>query len=294
MKYSQKTKSNITIGVITKYASNALEYFLDSLFKNLDNSDEFELLVLCDNPSWQTLKLLQERKIPYITVKTGHSHMNWNELMKFSSNDFVVCVNDDVVWGPNLYSSFIDLYNINDKNKIYSIGFLERNNGHKFNYEKNNLKSFNYDEFYNYCEKNKNGIKYEYGKKIFLPWAMHKEFFYKFGPFTHHTHRIYPHEIHFLERAQIVDKEICVVTNYNSYVYHFSDAGNLDNMPDYHLIYGGIFKDYRYGIFKCKNCGYELIRNDDGHNNGKECDFVVKHGYWLCENCGGVKLENVK
>ena len=90
--------SGISFIISTRYASEILELQLISLeySKNFDN----ELKIICDNPSWQTLKLLQDRNLihgkDYYIVNHGHLDQNLDWGVSKATKDYICLTPDDI------------------------------------------------------------------------------------------------------------------------------------------------------------------------------------------------------
>ena len=58
-----KPKSNFTIIIATRWASEYLKLCIETLKKHSDLDNE--IIIAADYPSWQTLKYIQENNLPY-------------------------------------------------------------------------------------------------------------------------------------------------------------------------------------------------------------------------------------
>lgn len=93
-----KPKSNFTIIIATRWASEYLKLCIETLKKHSDLDNE--IIIAADYPSWQTLKYIQENNLPYILTNFGHQCMAWNTAAQFSTREYIAITGDDVVFGP--------------------------------------------------------------------------------------------------------------------------------------------------------------------------------------------------
>ncbi len=147
-----KIKSNLTLIMMVRYATDALEQALDSYF--LNSSMDNELIIIADRPSWQTLKVLQDRRITHYTVSFTHYFICCNFGAWKAHREYVAFINDDVFFGPGWDVALMDVMAPNVQGSVFR---YECNNNFCCGYKgKGDLKSFQPELLYKAIEENKN------------------------------------------------------------------------------------------------------------------------------------------
>lgn len=270
-----KPKSRMSIVLVTKWASNYLKLCLDSLEKNsvYDN----ELIIVCDDPSWQTVKLLQDRDLPYWTTMFGNLWLNSNFGAKKATREYIGFLNDDVYMGPRWDEAMEEII---APNVLGSLANLNLNNSpHHFGFKTvegmYDVSKFDPAAFDDFCVKNATPVRQSF---FWMPHVVTKDVFYRYGGFTYYSSQGCGHEIEFENRAK--SDGLVVVTSYKSYMYHFGNAGNRDGVRTQNR---AIWRSH--GFFGCSSCG-NVTPNETGADSGlPEIEFIKKSGYWLCEKC---------
>jgi len=264
-----KPKSRLSIVLVTKSAHKYLELCLKSLEKNsvYDN----ELVIVCDQPSWQTLKLLQERNIQYYLTNFNHFFMACNFGAKKASREYVGFINDDVYLGPGWDGAIEEVLHPDILACVTNINPV---NGPRFGYggELRDLSKFDISAFEDYCLKNRSG---KVDSFFWMPLVVNKKVFLDFGGFTYYNSQAHGHEIQLENRIKWAGG--IVVTSNRSFLFHFGNVGNDDKMS----------ADYRFyykGFFGCSMCG-KIVQNSEYLDSGPVVEFIQINGYWLCDDC---------
>lgn len=269
-----KIKSDISLILVTKYSSASLELCLDSFSRN--SALSHELIIVADNPSWQVLKVLQDRHMDYLLVQTGHFFRNCNIGTQKATRKYVGFVNDDIVFGPQWD---VPLQNVIDTYKrpaLISSNLLTPNMGYYFGYNPAmGIGTFNRSEFEEYA---KNALTRTDVKSFFwMPLLIPKDIFSNYKGFTTFSSHGHGHE-NVLENILVKKENVRVHTIMSSTLFHFGSVGDTDNMSKK-------YKNYCPGYFKCALCGTEEEGVFNDADSGPEID-KLRDGYqWVCKSC---------
>jgi len=275
--------SDLSVVLVTKYASLALENCLNSLLRNSDFSNE--VIIICNNPSWQTVKLLQERHLQYWIVNFEHCFMAWNLGAELATRKYISFLSDDMVVGPSWDSAalsiagdgilgslaFIDgVALLNEQYQIGSSGIFGKNIAEAIGYDPD-TRHVNDQRFDSWCRKNATDKIEGY----YWPPCIHIRSDFLKDKFCYHGSHKLGHEIDFENRHKRCGWR--VKTAYRSFIYHVGNAGNRDGLPEEYCT-GQFFN----GVRICASCGLyeEGVKGDHP-------DYILAHqaGYWLCEEC---------
>ncbi len=272
-----KEKSRLSIVIVTKYAHKFLDLCLKSYEKNsvLDN----ELIIVCDQPSWQTLKLLQEKGMKYWLTNYNHFFMACNFGAKMATREYVGFLNDDVYLGPDWDAAVEEILAPEVMACVTNISSI---NGPNFGYDRaaRNLEMFDTGAFDKFCIDNRSEKIDSY---FWMPLVIERNTFFNYGGFTYYNHHAHGHEIQLENR--IKKAGAIVRTSNKSYLYHFGNVGNHDKMPE-----SSDLAFYSGGFFGCSICG-NIVKNDTQADSGPIVEFIQKNGYWLCHDCRTKKKE---
>lgn len=280
---SGRPDSDLSVILVTKYASTALDRCLNSIFRNSDFSNE--VIIICDNPSWQTIRLLQEKHLQYWVVHFTHAFMGFNFGIEFATRKYVSFLIDDLVVGPGWDSAALK---IAEDGILGSIAFIDGMAILDDNYQIGNsgifskkiISDIGYDletrfiddkKFDSWCRKMSNDLIEGF---YWPPWIHPRSDFLK-DRFCFHSPQYMGHEIDFENRHKRDGWK--VKTTYRSFIYHMSKCGNRDNLS----------KEYCTGQFInglriCNSCG---MMQEGIPGNDPEYILVHQAGYWLCKQC---------
>jgi len=271
-----KPKSDLSLIINTRWASEFLIQALDSYEKYSDL--ENELIIIADNPSWQTLKVLQERKLHYYVVHFCNLDMADNYGAKQATRKYVGFINDDVFFGPHWDSVLMDL--MNSKPHIMgSVYRLETPRNFSCGYDdKIGIQSFSEELFLKSLEDVKklpisNGI----GAPTCVP---RKDFFECFG-LTFHVGHGHGHERQLESRMLKKYPDFISPVTTKAGIYHFCSGGNRDKLLTFDL---EEHKDLRDGLLLCLACGKKVWQVHDKKIAEEERE-AWQRGYWLCPEC---------
>ncbi len=265
-----RTKSNLSIVLVTKYAHKFLDLCLKSYEKNsvYDN----ELIIVCDHPSWQTLKLLQEKNLNYWLTNYNHFFMACNFGAKKATREYVGFLNDDVCLGPRWDEA---IEKIMAPDVLACIRNINSIDGPNFGYERvlRDISRFDVQAFEDYCQKNRSD---RIDSFFWMPLVINKDIFFDFGGFTYYNHHAHGHEIQLENRIKRGGGR--VITSNKSFLFHFGNVGDHDNMssPEHKL--------FSHGFFGCSMCGM-IEQNVENLDSGTAVEFIQNNGYWLCGEC---------
>lgn len=275
--------SDLSVVLVTKFASSALENCLNSLFRNSDFSNE--VLIICNSPSWQTVKLLQERHLQFWILNSDHCFMAFNLGAELATRKYISFLTDDMVVGPRWDSvalsiagdgilgslAFIDgVALLNEQYQIGSSGIFGKNIAEAIGYNPD-TRYVDDQKFDLWCKKNSMDKIEGY---YWPPWIHIRSDFLK-DKFCYHGLHKYGHEIDFENRHKRYGWK--VKTAYGSYIYHVRDAGNRDNLPEEYCK-----RQFFNGVRICASCG---LYEEGIKPEHPEYIRVHQAGYWLCEQC---------
>ena len=273
-----KPKSELSLIINTRYASTLLAKALDSYHKysDLDN----EVIIVADNPSWQTLKLLQERKINYYVVHFCNLDMADNFGASKAHRKYVGFINDDVFFGPHWDTVLMDLMHQRE-HMIGGLYRLEINHGFPCGYHSGNKEEFDEDLFLRSLEEVK---KLPINNGIGAPTCINKkDYFEQFG-LTFHISHGHGHERQLESRMVQRYKSMGFISPVSTQagIFHYGSGGNEDHMPIDSLDH---LTDMREGILFCFGCGSKKWQYPYGQPVGEKEKAVWKRGYYLCPDC---------
>ena len=267
-------KARFSIILATKFASECLDLCLKSFFAN--KTLDIELIIIADNPSWQVVKVLQDRKLKYHLVNNGHYWINLNYGITLTTNDYVGYINDDVVLGPNWDIAIQELLG---ENNIVGMMNLQDHGGFRFSLDGKTTKvdNFDYNAFIKYClDNSKNEPMMNYA----MPGVFYKPKFLDTGGFTTHADHGYGHDCQVYSRMFYKYGAVCPKT-FKSYLWHFGASGNADQLDE--SIYRG---PYTHGHMKCMLCTSFV---EGLEYTSKQSWEVLDSGYYICDSCKSKK-----
>lgn len=293
----------ISVLIVTRYASEVLDLLIESLlrYQKYDN----ELIVAADNPSWQVIKLLQDRgfilgpgqKLTYHIVNHRHLDWSWNYTADYATYEWLAFCPDDTVVGPNWDEAIMQRMN-NSKRRIVHLRMFQR----CVPVSHHTYIDFGVPEW-KYSPEHQRALvsphRWDWAKLeqkcpnapddaggVF--WAMHKELFDLGGRYSFHAGHPLGQELAFFERVQKnfgVDR----VHTFSSCCFHWGSHGNSDNQKSSLGISNG--------YFQCHICKkLEPGVKSELYNKDLRSIINEKSGFYLCERCqrDGYKIEECK
>lgn len=271
---SEKQNSDISLILVTKYSSISLALCLDSYFRNSELSHE--LIVIADNPSWQVLKILQERKLDYKMVNTGHFFRNCNIGAEKATRRYVGFVNDDIVFGPKWDSPLQRFINAHTRPSLISSNLLDSGRNFYFGYDPSiGVETFRLNEFEEYAKEAQNRLDIQ--SFFWMPLLVPRDTFKKYNGFTTFSSHGHGHEI-VLENILKNKEKLNVFTIMASILYHFGALSNIDNLDSKYCRFAA-------GFFKCSVCNKEEEGIFNDIDSGLEMDKFRDGEPWICFNC---------
>lgn len=276
-----RPKSRLSIILITKQAHKYLDLCLQSIQKNsiYDN----EIIIVCDQPSWQTLKLLQERQMGYYLTNYNHFFMACNFGAKKATREYVGFINDDVYFGPRWDEALEEIVAPDVLACIYNVN---HDNGPTFGYNRpiHNLEDFNVNAFEEYCINNRSDNIEDH---FWMPLVIKKDIFFDHGGFTYFSAMGHGHEVELENRIKNdYPLNAKVKASHRGFLFHFGSTSNRDDYWDKNDF-------FKLGFFGCVNCG-KIIPNNDPHlDTGTIMNSIKTNGYWLCGECKNkIEIDN--
>ena len=280
--------SGISFIISTRYASEILELQLISLeySKNFDN----ELKIICDNPSWQTLKLLQDRNLihgkDYYIVNHGHLDQNLDWGVSKATKDYICLTPDDIIFCKDYDKIMMKAMENSQKRIVTPLYFVGntagpmlRNYGYpKWKYFINPNDSrkgtgFDFDRFFNEPKPDGSYARYCGSCPVQI---MHKEAYQKIGGLTFCSPHAQGHEIEMMTRSSFYGIEKYIAKD--ALAFHMGTIGNTDAQNTAM----GISR----GHFKCSICNHlDLSVGDSEHFGTERGRIALETGFYLCECC---------
>jgi hypothetical protein len=278
--------SGISFIISTRWASEVLELQLDSLeySKNFDN----EIIVICDNPSWQVLKLLQDRGFihgkNYFIVNHGHLDQNLDWGVDKANRDYICLSPDDIVFCKD-FDRIVLAEMDESKNRIVTPAYYVGNTSglmfRDFGFPKWKYlagkpgEGFNFNKFY---DEPKPSFRYAISCCGSCPvQVMHKDVYKKINGLTFCSPHSQGHEIEMLARALRL-YQIERVISWKATMFHFGTIANTDGQNSAMHI--------SRGHFKCNICGHlDPSEGDKEHFGTERGRIVLRTGLYLCDRC---------
>lgn len=293
----------ISVIISTRWASELLELLIESLlrYQKFDN----EIIIVADSPSWQVVKLLQDRgfilgsgkKLSYHIVNHQHLEMNWNYGADFATFEYLAFCPDDTVVGPNWDSETLKTMN-NSKRRIVHLPMFQMDVPiEHMHYGDFGVPEWKYSEVHKRARKSPIGLwnweAFEKAKNIpptigGVFWTLHKELFELANHYTFHVAHPLGQELAFYELCQRsfnADRTAA----FGSYCLHWGTGGNSDMQKTCIGISNG--------FFECSQCKHrDPGLHQDLWNKDERSITNVKTGHYLCERCkkDGYRIENYK
>ena len=288
----------ISVLISTRYASEVLDILIESLLKyqKLDN----EIIVVADNPSWQVIKLLQDRgfilgpcnrdageRLQYHIVNHRQMEQNWNYGTDFATHEYLAFCPDDCVVGPNWDEAIMKKMD-GSKRKIVQLHMFQRctpvdhptymdfgvpewkySDVHR-NALVSPIKGWDWDKFERECE---NAPKDVGG--VF--WVLHRELFELVGRYTFHAGHPLGQELSMYERCLKLYGAPRVAAD-TSCLFHWGSQGNSDHQISSLSISNG--------FFDCSVCGHlDPGIKSEFYNKDPRSMIHLRTGLYLCERC---------
>lgn len=273
--------SDLSVIIGTKYASDVLEKCLNNFFRNSDFSNE--VIIVCNDPSWQTIKLLQERHLRYWNVHFNHAFMAVNFAAELATRKYVSFFADDILVGPGWDSALSEIV---DDGVMGSLALIDgsaiRNEryrvGNSLIFGKLIAPEIGYDpqtafiddqKFDSWCKENSMDRIESFA---WPPLAINRLDFLQ-DKFCFHGPHPSGHEINLANRYMKDGWK--VKTSYKSFIYHIGHMGNRDGMTEQG-------NQFEHGLLICRSCGLYKEGIYEGYPDYKP---TYETGYWLCESC---------
>ncbi len=270
----KKEKSNLALIIATRWRSEVLAQTIDSALKNavFDN----ELIIVADCPTWQTLKVIQERKLRFYTVYFAHCNISRSFGGWKAHREYVGFADDDIYFGPRWDEALMEIMK---PNIVGSVKKWQIHESVACGYDDKSWWTFKPELLHKQIEENKHLLpdSVGYGQPI----THHRETYFKHYGYTFHTSQGHGHEGQLIDRMKMIDPSSHVLKTYKSGMFHWGQGGCYSD-PGH---YGS--EGYGRGLRLCLGCG-KAKRNDtheDEDPNSTEAFKVYKRGYTLCPDC---------
>jgi len=272
----------IAIVLVVKYASRYLELCLDSWFAGIEGDpDDVELVIVADNPSWKTVKVLQERVLPYDTVSSANYWWNINHGNDLTDAPYLGLLNDDMILGPGWDTALREI-----SGPEYIAGFLNlqphADPPYLFHLPgtsgKASAENFDRAAFDDWCREHQKEDNFQ--ASFSPPYVMNREVAASCGWYSMHSHHGQGHDCQLADRMMTQRGVRCTMSG-KSYIYHFGASGNADKMPNMYTR-----GKYQWGVYRCARCGHEKIVEHDAFSYmTEESKKLLQEGFWFCERC---------
>lgn len=285
--------------ISTRYGSEFLNLLLESLDRQTNK--DYEIIIIADRPSWQTLKLLQDRGytfgLNYFIVDHGHLCRNLDYGIQFTKSDFLCLTCDDVVFSKDFNVDILGIFHNFDYPLIFPCYYVGNTQGSIMH------RDFGYPRYMysnERVEKLPRVFSFDIFDKEVVPGRtylhrfcgsppvtiIHKRSYMRANGLTFHTSHPYGQELMLYERIKML-MDVPIVYTKNSYFHHFGNGGNSDcqrfTADRWHI---------SKGYLRCNVCGKTVEVNND--ISGSDIAEVIRiTGLYLCNDCGVKNRINV-
>jgi len=285
-----------------------LQHWLEMYEKycDLDN----ELIIVADQPTWQTLKILQEKRLKYYLVENSNLYENWNYGSTFATKEFICFMHEDFHFSPKYDYHIRRRMTENAWGGAFKLAPTDsdpiRMTGTHFCREDGNILSFDFGVWEKYCA-SRSVDKIISGHP--LMYTFHHGTFdkiYGFGisPFSEPNGHI-AHEAATWIRLAAIDGIRWEPLDAFCLHYKFGAATDFKEHivvdQPYSVDWGRKFKpwpeirinfhcNHWCGIIRCRDCRNtcDPVYDFGGWpacQNNLERNQIVWRGYWLCGEC---------
>jgi hypothetical protein len=291
-----------------RWDSDLLKHWFElyDRYSDLDN----ELIIIADQPTWQTLKLLQEKRLKYYLVENSNLYENWNYGSTLATKDYICFMQEDYHFSPRWDYNILRRMTKNAWGGAFKLGVSDsdpmRHAGSHFCKEDGDIASFDFTAWENYCAK-RSLDKTAPGHPLIYTFC-HETFdrVYGFGisPFSEPNGHIH-HEAATWMRFAIIGGIRWEAYDVFCLHYKFGCAYDLKNhaILDLPLVpdWGRKFQPWPdikvnghsnnwCGTIRCRDCQAicDPVYDFGGWpacQQNLERQQIVLRGYWLCPKC---------
>jgi len=294
-----KQKSNLSVIVPVRWESRKLKHCLKSLIEwsKYDN----EIIVIADDPTWETMKVLQEFGMEYTLVQVHNQYRNWDFGAQKATREYLMFIQADHIYSPHWDEHLLS--RVTNNNLVGTIGVENHTSGRLSPIPYNNMYvddtcNFSAEMFLKYYQdKSVNDI--ELSREL-AGFVIHRDYYKEMLGFGYkpwalpHSHMM--HEQALFRRIEKNGGQTWKVKNVIA--YHYRPVPLLDdsatpgggypmiaaNMPDWGWKYMPYGKDGYFwaGDLHCRKCdkvidpAYVVSFSDDQRNK------IMDDGYYEC------------
>lgn len=301
--------NSLSVILPVRWDSILLTHWLDMYehYSELPN----ELIIVADQPTWETLRVLQIRRLKYYLTETSNFYENLNYGSTFATKDYICFMHEDFHFSPGWDRNILRRMTKNAWGGAFKLGVSDsdplRHAGSHFCKKDGDISSFDFIAWENYCVK-RSIDRIAPGHPLIYTFA-HETFdkIYGFGvsPFSEPCGGHIHHEAATWMRLAAIGGirwEAC-----DAFCLHYKFKGALDLQnhaildPPYVADFGRKFQpwpdirnpghcNHWCGIIRCRDCRAtcDPVYDFGGYpacQTNFERQKIVLRGYWLCEKC---------
>jgi len=298
----------LSIILPVRWDSELLMHWLEMYekYSTLDN----QLIIIADQPTWQTLKLLQKKCLKYYLVENSNLYENWNYGSTLATKEFLCFVHDDFHFSPKYDYHIRRRMTKNAWGGAFKLGPIDsdpmRSAGSHFCKEDGSILSFDFTAWESYCasrsvDKMINGHPLMY---TFYHETFDKIYGFGISPFSEPNGHIHHEAATWMRLAAMGGIRWEPL---DCFCLHFKwgAAQDLKNHvildPPYIPDWGRKFQpwpeirvettcNHWRGIIRCRDCrntcdpvydfgGWPACQQNVDRN------LITYRGYWLCDEC---------
>jgi len=283
----KKEKSNLTLIIPTRWRSKLLAQSIDSAINN--GTFENEIIIIADFPTWQTLQVIQERKLIHYTTHFAHYQMCCNFGIWKAHTDYVGICNDDVYFGPKWDEALLDIMRPKVKGGIakYENTWGIGDERYWCGFDGKDYTTFKPELLDKAIAENCHRAPVS---DLSMPVTHHRKTFFKYYGYTVHKEQAHGHERQFQARMSKADNDSESIVTWKSGLYHYGTGGAYVDPGMYYPSTIELAQEgFCWGLRLCLGCGkaeheryHPRNKNYPGSLEAKEVD---ERGYFLCDDC---------
>lgn len=299
--------NGLSIILPVRWDSELLTHWIE-MYKKYSELDN-QLIIVADQPTWETVKVLQTNNLKYLLVETSNLYFNWMYGSKFAEKDYMTFMQEDFHFTPAWDSNILRRMTPLSFGGAYQLTVTNsdpmRMTGTHFCKEEDNILSFDFNVWEKWCKQRFSDGIIEGNPLIY---TLHRDTFnkiYGFGTGFSSIDEHVQHEAATWYRLMQLGGVRWEALDVFCLHHKFGPARDLVNHkvidPPYLTEWGrqirpwseikaGKYCNHWAGVIKCRDCfntcdpiydfgGWPECKNNLKRNN------IVLRGYWICDEC---------
>lgn len=308
----------LSIILPVRWDSELLSHWLE-MYERYSILPDNELIIIADQPTWETLRVLQKKCLKYHLVENSNLYTNWNLGAKLATRDFLMFMQEDYHFSPKYDYHILRRMEQNpkswggafklapiDSDPVRSVSNIY--NPPHFCREEGNILSFDFSAWENYCllrSEDKiipgHPLMYTFNKEIF-------DKIYGFGTgFSTVNGHIHHEATTFVRLSTQFNANPSRWEACDVYCLHYKFEAAKD-LKQHKILYPPYIPDWGLkqqpwpeiminghcnnweGIIHCRDCNNSCdpVYSFGGYpacEQNLERQKIVLQGYWLCDEC---------